>query len=99
MALENLSKNKNLTITPFDKGGGVVIRDSDNYPEKLESLLTDDNTYEKTNERPVNTNTQEFKKPIKSVLKMKTNQQRLPQTSKSNQKAPIPFLVTIDPLW
>lgn len=45
-AMENLSTNKDIIITPSDKGDRIVTMDNNVYIEKLESRL-DSNTYTK----------------------------------------------------
>jgi hypothetical protein len=45
-ALENLMKNKNITIKKTDKGGGICILDKRSYEEKIRQLLEDKNTYD-----------------------------------------------------
>ena len=41
IALRGLSRNKNITTTPSDKGGGVLIMDSTHYNNKIIELLDD----------------------------------------------------------
>ena len=45
--LKNLGKNESLHITRPDKGRGVVILNKTEYINKMESLLSDNNTFEK----------------------------------------------------
>ena len=40
-ALQRLSKNNNLIITNSDKGGGVVILNTDDYVDKVQAILND----------------------------------------------------------
>lgn len=50
-----------------DKGGGIIILDSNTYHEKIE-LLGDPDTYEKIQEHNVNTKTQRFNKFIRKSV-------------------------------
>ena len=45
-ALECLKNNKDIVIKEADKGGTVVIMDSNYYAEKINHMLQDTNTYE-----------------------------------------------------
>lgn len=49
-----------------------MIMDTNVYIEKLEAFL-DNNTYAKTNEQMINTDTQWFNKAVKKILNPKTN--------------------------
>jgi hypothetical protein len=44
-ALKNLSKNKEILILPADKGRTTVILDKEEYDDKLQTLLSDSDTY------------------------------------------------------
>ena len=46
MAMNRLSKNKQLVIKSADKGGGIVVMDATYYQNKVEEHLNDHNTYE-----------------------------------------------------
>ena len=60
LTLKSLSQNKNIKICKFDKGKGTTIMDSNEYYEKLESMLNDKSKFE-----VVNVN----KKPTQSLQK------------------------------
>ena len=46
-ALNDLKKEQNIVITKADKGGKVVILNSNDYCSKLEDILSDHSTYER----------------------------------------------------
>ena len=41
LALKNLAKNNNITITSSDKGGEIIVLDTIDYYNKLTNLLND----------------------------------------------------------
>jgi hypothetical protein len=45
--LKNLSKNNNIVITKPDKGKGIVILDKTDYISKIDTILSDENKFEK----------------------------------------------------
>ena len=53
IAIYNLKKNKNLIITKADKGGKAVIMNKEDYIDKMNSLLNDNNVYEKVLSDPL----------------------------------------------
>ena len=50
-ALDDLTKNKEVTIVPADKGRSVVVMDKDEYQDKVSVLLNDTNTYLKITDK------------------------------------------------
>ena len=44
-ALNNLKKNQSIVIKPCDKGGGICIMNTKDYPTKIHTHLRDHNTY------------------------------------------------------
>lgn len=46
-ALEEIRSNNKIVVITADKGGGGVVRNTDDYIEKMEDLLTDNNAYTK----------------------------------------------------
>lgn len=51
-ALNELANNKNITIKSADKGGGVVIMDTENYVKEAKRQLGDTMVYRKLNSDP-----------------------------------------------
>ena len=49
IALQNLSKNKNLIIQKSDKGNSVVIVDREDYIKKMNDILNDKKKFWKIN--------------------------------------------------
>ena len=52
IALEELAKDKNITIVPADKGRAVVVMNTVDYKNKAKQLLSDENTYQRLNKDP-----------------------------------------------
>lgn len=46
-ALSALSKNQNITVKPADKGGGIVLMDTNMYDDEINSQLADCKFYKK----------------------------------------------------
>ena len=46
-ALKSLRNNQNIIIKKADKGGCIVILDTDNYIKKIDAMLSDSTTYSK----------------------------------------------------
>ena len=68
VALNNLKKDKDLHITRADKSNCVVILNKTDYIEKMETLLSDEDTYTKINKNPLETVNSEFNKKLKGYL-------------------------------
>ena len=68
-ALQDLRKNQDIKIMPADKGGQIVILDTEEYKEKAQSLLDDTNTYEKLNKNPLIGFNKSVRKEIENNLK------------------------------
>ena len=49
IALQNLSKNKDLITQKSDKGNSMVIVDRQDYIKKMDNILTDQNNFTKVN--------------------------------------------------
>ena len=45
IALQNLSKNKDLIIQKSDKGNSVVIADRQNYIKNMNNIVSDQNKF------------------------------------------------------
>ena len=67
LALKKLKRNNNIHITPSDKSGGIVIMDRNNYIDKMSTLLQEDKTYSKTNEKTILLAIQSFNKSYKNL--------------------------------
>ena len=67
-ALNDLKKEQNIVITKADKGGKVVILNSNDYC-KLEDILSDHSTYERVNKEPLKPWQQQYNRDLKRILK------------------------------
>ena len=68
IAIYNLKKNKNLIITKADKGGKAVIMNKDDYIDKMNSLLNDNNVYKKVLSDPLAKWQRNFNKELGKIL-------------------------------
>ena len=68
IALNKLSKNKDLIITPSDKGGGVVLMDRTTYTSKMNSLLQDEDVYTKINIQTIHKEIDKFNKAYTKLV-------------------------------
>ena len=66
--LQNLKKDTNTVITRADKGGTVVIMDSLDYQNKINTLLLDKNTYKEIKTDPTDKYTKQLRKGLE-ILK------------------------------
>ena len=66
--LQNLKKDKNTVITRADKGNTVVIMDSADYQNKINTLLLDKNTYKEIKTDPTDKYTKQLRKELE-ILK------------------------------
>ena len=76
-AIKSLNNNKNIIIRSVDKGGGIVVMDTDYYVHKVEECLNDNKTYKKLNNHNISS---EMKKVAKFCNKFKhilTDEERL----------------------
>ena len=64
-ALQSLARNRDLKILPADKGRVTVLMNSSEYDNKIQTLLSDTNTYEIIKQDP----TKKFKTNIAKLLK------------------------------
>ena len=62
-------KEQNIVITKADKGGKVVILNSNDYCSKLEDILSDHSTYERLNKEPLKAWQQQYNRDLKRILK------------------------------
>ena len=67
-ALQNLANNKNLIITSADKGGGIVIMNTNTYDEKMFELLNDTNTYLPTDAKTIQKAVTDFNRSYKRII-------------------------------
>ncbi|XP_072022566.1 uncharacterized protein [Amphiura filiformis] len=76
-ALKELQKEKSLIIMGADKGRSTVVTSKDSYEEKVNSLLSDERTYEKLKHTAVTVHpTSTYKRKLVAIL------QRLKEESK-----------------
>ena len=68
-ALKNLSKRQDITITSSDKGGGIVIMNTNTYNDKMMDLLNDTNTYTTTTFQEITHKTEILNKDLRSIFK------------------------------
>ena len=68
-ALSVLKKDQHLHITKADKSNAVVIMNKQDYINKMETLLSDENTYEGLQNNPIESVNSNFNKKVKSLLK------------------------------
>ncbi|XP_052806817.1 uncharacterized protein LOC128236035 [Mya arenaria] len=64
VALRELSKNKDITILPADKGKSTVVLDTTDYEGKVRVMLGDERTYVKLDKDP----TSNYKRKLVSIL-------------------------------
>ncbi|XP_076038436.1 uncharacterized protein LOC143023722 [Oratosquilla oratoria] len=68
-AYKNLKNDKELHITKADKSNCVVIMNKKDYLEKMDSLLSDEETCVKINKNPLDSVNSDFNKNLKNILK------------------------------
>ena len=64
-AMKDLASNKDITILPADKGKATVIMDTQDYKDKVSSMLSDKKTYELLTSDP----TSSYKRKLIALLK------------------------------
>jgi hypothetical protein len=67
LALQELSKLKDIHITKSDKGGGVVIMDRSDYEQKMFELFSDVNVYKKLKTNPLESIRNAFNKGLTAL--------------------------------
>lgn len=72
-AIKSLTRNKEITILPADKGRATVILDTEKYEEQMRDMLNDTNTYEDLKKYP----TEEKKNKLKALLKPLLNDNKI----------------------
>jgi len=72
-ALKNLRKDDTITILPADKGKSVVVMDSDEYKQKVSTLLDDTKTYLQFTNKRLNPTTRVEKDLNKLLLNIKVD--------------------------
>ena len=80
-ALNELKVRDDIIITNADKGGAVVILDSNDYLKEAERQLSDQQSYLKLNEEPTVSHTQKVKETLKELTEKKflEKKRRFPQ--------------------
>ena len=68
IALESLTKNKNIVIMPSDKDGSIVVLDKEKYDKACLDMLMDANYYEELNENPNTLYKEKFTEEIQNLL-------------------------------
>ena len=68
-AINALKKDDSLHITKADKSSAVVIMNKGDYIEKMENLLSDENTYKQLQRNPLESVNSQFNKKVKSLLR------------------------------
>ena len=76
-ALNELGRNSDIVITRSDKGGGVVVMNKIDYNEKMMDLLNDTTTYEKKYNGYSATESENFNKNARNLLKKSPRGKRL----------------------
>ena len=67
IALESLTKNKNIVIMPSDKDGSIVVLDKEKYDKACLDMLMDANYYEELNENPNTLYKEKFTEEIQNL--------------------------------
>ena len=67
IALESLTKNKNIVIMPSDKDGSIVVLDKEKYDKACLDIVMDTNYYEELNENPNTSYKEKFTKKIQNL--------------------------------
>ncbi len=70
-AMQDLRKDKNITILPADKGRCTVIMNTTDYQQKAKQLVEDDSTYVKLDKNP----TKKYKDQLKGIVKKLLDQE------------------------
>lgn len=68
-SLVSLRKNDKIVILPTDKGNGIAVMNKEDYRNKINELLLDEETYELTKKDPTKTFRQKIYKKILSLQK------------------------------
>ena len=89
-ALQELSKRRDIHISPADKGGGIVIQNLTDYNSKMENLLQDTTNYEPVSLNTINTATDLFTRETQKLLKNEDRGQltQLPPKNPQNVRSP-----------
>ena len=68
-ALRSLATDKTIVITQADKGGGLVILDKSEYRQKMNEMLSDKDTYQKSSNKSIQKASQTFNRNTRRVLR------------------------------
>ena len=88
VALEGLAKDDTIVITSADKGGGIIILDNSDYENKMKSLLSDKQTYQKKENGFVKSQGVNFNKKARKILKKSERGRTLQYLLEQDPKAP-----------
>ena len=87
-ALRDLSSDNDIIVTQADKGGGIVIMDKVSYIQKMQDLLSDEETYEKKQTGFNDKENKVFNKEARKVLKRSERGKKLYHTLEEAPSAP-----------
>lgn len=87
-ALEGLREDPSIIITTADKGGGVVVMRTEEYQQKMESLLQDRNTYKSVRQGTCNDSSGTFTKQARKLLRHSESGKKLQNLLEEKPTAP-----------
>ena len=88
-ALQDLSRDRSIVITPSDKGGGVVILDKSSYDLKMLDLLSDDSVYERVKAGTCRKASDRFNKEVRKILRRTDRGKRLLHLVEEKPRSPL----------
>ena len=68
-ALRDLANDSEIIVTQADKGGGIVIMDTDQYVEKMREMLNDKEVYEKRPNDSTEKQSKLFNQAARKIMK------------------------------
>ena len=87
-ALKDLAKDDSIIITSADKGGGIIIMNKDDYIVKMNELLRDDNVYKKKIKGYAKSESEQFNKNARKILKRSERGKRFIHTLEEDPTPP-----------
>ena len=87
-ALKTLANDKSIVITQADKGGGLVIIDRAEYRQKMQDMLSNQDTYQKGSKGSIEKASQTFNKSARRILKKSDRGKRMLHLIEEAPKAP-----------
>ena len=87
-ALKDLAKDDSIIITSADKGGGIIIMNKDDYIVKMNELLRDDNVYKKKIKGYAKSESEQFNKNAREILKRSERGKRFIHTLEEDPTPP-----------